>query len=244
MTVRPYNDPANILENGQPRLSENAWEISEQFRIDRFGSGVTNLKISSNDRSQKATVTFLGNEVAKLENKVAALKEEINSLKAGSNQLAPQLHQMSQTLDQKIAKLSSDVAVIKSNNLQNLQNSTVTRLSHLVTEMEKHADENDTQINALIGLVAGLTQQHNANRSLISHHKAATKFTTVGGAATEEFIIAKVAASDQVTAQLHTVGASPVTIVSAKCLDGKISVTFSGDPADDHIVSCSIVGSI
>ena len=34
MAARPYNDPANLRENGQPKFSENAWQIYEQLRED------------------------------------------------------------------------------------------------------------------------------------------------------------------------------------------------------------------
>jgi len=34
MAARPYNDPANVKPNGQPKMSENAWAIYEQLRED------------------------------------------------------------------------------------------------------------------------------------------------------------------------------------------------------------------
>ena len=98
--------------------------------------------------------------------------------------------------------------------------------------------EQQTLIDALQSAITIATQKHEGNLALIyQHHVASGRLTTVGGAATEEFTVAKVHAGDYVQVQIEEVGETPVSIVCAKCLEGKISVTFSGDPADDHVIN-------
>lgn len=63
--------------------------------------------------------------------------------------------------------------------------------------------------------------------------------TTVAGA-TNTITIAGVVATDVVQATINTVGASPVTIVSAAAGAGNVAVTFSADPSTDHRVNISV----
>ena len=58
--------------------------------------------------------------------------------------------------------------------------------------------------------------------------------STVGGAAIEDFLDPRVKTSMHVTATMKTLGASPVSVLSAKCEMGKVTVTFSADPSSDH----------
>jgi len=64
---------------------------------------------------------------------------------------------------------------------------------------------------------------------------------TTGGDATESIALADVLETDVATAQLHTAGAAPETIVSCSAGAGKIDVTFSDDPADDHKISYLVI---
>jgi hypothetical protein len=65
--------------------------------------------------------------------------------------------------------------------------------------------------------------------------------TTVGGAAAEDFAIEGVLPTDVVIVTLNTPGSSAVTVDSALCDTDKITVTFSGDPADDHIINVHVL---
>lgn len=67
--------------------------------------------------------------------------------------------------------------------------------------------------------------------------KFAGKHTTVGGAAAEVIAVAGVAATDIVLVTLQTEGAGTKSIVKAIPGTNEITVTFSADPSNDHIVS-------
>jgi hypothetical protein len=64
--------------------------------------------------------------------------------------------------------------------------------------------------------------------------KYAGAFTTEGGAAAEAITIPGVLATDLVFIQLAVAGAVPRTVLSAVPTADTITVTFSGDPDDDH----------
>jgi len=66
--------------------------------------------------------------------------------------------------------------------------------------------------------------------------KASDTVTTIGGGATEAFVDGSILLGDEVFVQMQTVGAAPVTVVSAIATAGGISVTFSGDPSNDHVI--------
>ena len=61
--------------------------------------------------------------------------------------------------------------------------------------------------------------------------------TTIGGSATEEFAIDGIKPGQHLLVQMKQVGASPVSIISAKPELGKIVVTFSGNPGADHEIT-------
>lgn len=63
---------------------------------------------------------------------------------------------------------------------------------------------------------------------------AGTK-TTVGGAASEDFTITGVAATDLVFLEMKTLGGTPRTILTSVTATNKITVVFSGDPSSDHV---------
>ena len=66
---------------------------------------------------------------------------------------------------------------------------------------------------------------------------AAGHVDTVGGGLTQEISIPPVKKPMVALAKICKQGASPVTVVACTCGDGKITVTFSDDPSDDHKVS-------
>lgn len=61
--------------------------------------------------------------------------------------------------------------------------------------------------------------------------------TTVGGAAAEDVAIVGVLPTDVVVVTLHTAGSTPRTISKAEAGTDEVTITFSGDPAADHIVN-------
>ena len=62
--------------------------------------------------------------------------------------------------------------------------------------------------------------------------------TTVGGAATETFTVTGALTSDIAVVTVSTAGASPVTVAACKVSAANtLSVTFSANPADDHVIS-------
>lgn len=66
----------------------------------------------------------------------------------------------------------------------------------------------------------------------------AEKATTVGGSAVETFAFEACKLGDVAVALIETQGALPVTVEAARVsADGQVEVTFSGDPAADHVVS-------
>jgi hypothetical protein len=73
--------------------------------------------------------------------------------------------------------------------------------------------------------------------------KKAGIFNTVGGNAAEDITLAGVVATDAVIVTLHTVGAAPVTVAKAVTAAGKITVTFSADPAADHKINYVVLGA-
>jgi hypothetical protein len=72
---------------------------------------------------------------------------------------------------------------------------------------------------------------------------AAGSFTTAGGDTAEAITVSGLLASDTVITQLHTKGASPVTIVKAIAAAGQINVTTSADPSTDHVIKYFVLRS-
>jgi hypothetical protein len=61
--------------------------------------------------------------------------------------------------------------------------------------------------------------------------------TSVGGAASENFSVPGLKAGDIVFAQIATEGGVPVSIVRAIAASNVITVEFSADPSNDHVVN-------
>lgn len=66
--------------------------------------------------------------------------------------------------------------------------------------------------------------------------KFSNRFTTVGGSTLEIISVPGVLVTDNVVVMIRQKGATPRTIVNATTLADEISVTFSGDPSNDHIL--------
>lgn len=67
--------------------------------------------------------------------------------------------------------------------------------------------------------------------------RASGKFTTAGGDVNEVIPVAEMLATDIAIVQVHTKGATPVTIVEVKAAAGQIEVELSADPSTDHVLS-------
>jgi len=70
------------------------------------------------------------------------------------------------------------------------------------------------------------------------------KHTTVGGGAAEVIAVAGVLATDKVIVGLEEVGTVPRTVLTAAPSAGEITVTFSGDPDNDHVVTYMVLRSV
>lgn len=70
---------------------------------------------------------------------------------------------------------------------------------------------------------------------------AAGTFTTAGGDAAESITVTGALATDIAVVQVKTRGASPVTLAAAACAANAISVTLSGDPSTDHVLSYMVI---
>lgn len=65
---------------------------------------------------------------------------------------------------------------------------------------------------------------------------AAGSFTTTAGSATQTIADATIAGTDIAFIQMYQRGGTPVTVLEAAAIAGGISVLFSADPGNDHIV--------
>lgn len=84
-------------------------------------------------------------------------------------------------------------------------------------------------VASVVAPIQGLTPSHVV--------VAAGRFTTAGGDASESITVTGVVDTDQVLVNLHTVGGTPRTILTAAAGTGSIAVTLSGDPSTDHVFS-------
>lgn len=65
---------------------------------------------------------------------------------------------------------------------------------------------------------------------------AAGSFTTTAGSATQTIANATITGTDLAFVQMYQSGGTPVTIVDVAAIAGGISVLFSADPGNDHVV--------
>lgn len=82
---------------------------------------------------------------------------------------------------------------------------------------------------SLAELASGVAPSHVA--------KFAGKHTTVGGDATEVIAVAGLLVSDIAVVTVQTAGGTPRSIVASVLTADTITVTMSGDPAADHVLS-------
>lgn len=69
----------------------------------------------------------------------------------------------------------------------------------------------------------------------------AGSFTTAGGDANESITVTGAAATDLAFVQMHTVGGTPRTLLTAQAATNAINLVFSGDPSTDHVVKYQVL---
>lgn len=85
----------------------------------------------------------------------------------------------------------------------------------------------------LAKLASGITPSHVV--------KFAANYTTVGGAAAEAITVTGAAATDVPLVTLQDNGTGNVTIASVAVTTNTLTVTFSGDPGDDTVISYALL---
>ena len=81
-----------------------------------------------------------------------------------------------------------------------------------------------------------LVQLYDVLGSDVAASVTAGEATTVGGAAAEAITVTGLATTDLVFVTIKTTGATPRTIVKATPTLNTLTVTFSDDPSNDHVV--------
>jgi len=66
---------------------------------------------------------------------------------------------------------------------------------------------------------------------------SAASHTTVGGGVSEDITIAGALNTDIPIVTIKTAGASPVVVRAVVAAAGKVTLTFSADPSNDHVLS-------
>ena len=96
-------------------------------------------------------------------------------------------------------------------------------------------------VSATSGYVkVGLGRKDGASHRLI----AAGEATTAGGDATESITVTGALATDLAHVTIHTVGSSPVTILTSLATADALTVVFSADPSTDHVVTYSVIRAV
>lgn len=65
---------------------------------------------------------------------------------------------------------------------------------------------------------------------------ASGSFTTAGGDANESITVTGALSSDLAFVQMHTLGLTPRTLLTAQSASNAINLVFSDDPSTDHVV--------
>lgn len=92
-------------------------------------------------------------------------------------------------------------------------------------------------INGAASVAGDILKFDGTSKRYVPSLQRAVLHTTVGGAAAEDVAISGVLPTDVVVVTLHTAGSTPRTISKAVAGTDEVTITFSGDPAADHIVN-------
>lgn len=101
------------------------------------------------------------------------------------------------------------------------------KLGDLIEDAEEGGLANNAV--SLENLDSGITPSH-----IVVY---AGQHTTVGGAAAEAITVTGVAATDLAVATMVSPGSSPQTIVSTAATTNTVTVTFSANPSNDHVIN-------
>lgn len=132
---------------------------------------------------------------------------------------------------QRVSAVSPNVTVAGFISANDIADGSITaaKLATDAVETLKIKDANVT----LAKLAAGITPSHVV--------KFGAQFTTVGGAAAEAITVTGALATDIAFVQLKTPGAAPRTVDSVAVTADTLTVTFSGDPSNDHVIYYEIL---
>jgi len=114
-------------------------------------------------------------------------------------------------------------------------------MKETVSKFSKDAEKLGISETAVY-LLRKFQAMHDDLRSLLNEKtnsfiRSSGRLTTSGGNAVEEIDLPGAKEAMQCQVQMHTLGASPVTILSAKAMKDKLIITFSADPSDDHVLA-------
>jgi hypothetical protein len=130
------------------------------------------------------------------------------------------------------------------------------KIDRVFNDLSKKANASKTKIEdeikelrILVNSLRAHASSSGVEHSLVSQNESKSKnyiefsgkATTIGGAASEDISITGVKDSQICNVFMIQEGAIPVTVKSAICAENKITITFSGDPSDDHIISYLII---
>lgn len=133
----------------------------------------------------------------------------------------------------KLADLAVTAAKIANDTITAAQLATGAVLAdELATDAVETVKIKDANVT-LAKLAAGITPSHVV--------KFAAEFTTVGGGAAEAISVPGALATDIAFVQLKTPGAAPKTVDAAAVTLDTLTVTFSGDPSNDHVIYYQIL---
>lgn len=109
------------------------------------------------------------------------------------------------------------------------------KIPKIVIKKEFTSPETVLLNQKLHSMVDGLKTMVQQRTRFFMNHSG--DYTTQGGSNTEDILVPEVKPGMLCFVQMKTLGASPVSILTAKCDDGKITIMFSDDPSDDHELS-------
>jgi hypothetical protein len=97
----------------------------------------------------------------------------------------------------------------------------------------------DHKGGASVGFTIWTTQtQQQINEAFSQLNQTlAGQFTTVAGSASQTIPVTGATSSDSAIVIVHTVGATPRSVVAAASATNQITVTMSGDPSNDHVLT-------
>ena len=125
------------------------------------------------------------------------------------------------------AKGMSELAYWQALQTDSLRGQTATQINK-VSLLQIAVDEQEERQNAALEAFG---------EQLGGHYFKGMEKTTAAGNATQSFYVPGVKFFNKVVASIKTLGETPVTILTAKCINDNIQVVFSADPGNDHVIT-------